>query len=414
VAMRILWDSPSSGLPSLRAKLRDFFAGGVLACGCGTNAASSIDICHFALLESGPAGKPSQLNADDLAPGFFLAFDFVASSEHDTPSERSVSNVNGGVKGVAKPPSSVREQPPSGDLSKAATPGSSRPLTEDLTAPVEAPASLSIASHLTVLIVATADGAQEREAPYWDVYCSGPHAQWAWRALLGNGTSGPSFTSLDRLKQSQAKRNSAWPLPPPPFVLSSKAMSLAPGSMQSLTSHELLGLSWIFNGPQGDKVRPVLLPQQEPVKTNAITAFCAALCGKTKTLEASGHGDVEGSGLAICGDFEASLCTRDWRMIASLLDEALASGVEAWTLCCAALTRLAHDTAAASAGTCGRTLPLLFSDMRTMPLRNVELIPDGPLPIMNGTDAPALQKPLGTLKASPGVDAWLRVCRPAA
>jgi len=415
MAVRILWDGPGSVAPSMRTMLRDFLAHGVLACGCNTANARSIDICQFSVLESGPSGTPSQMKADDLAPGFFLVFDLVQSERHHgsvTPSERSVSDNR---TGVAKPPSSVKITP-SGDMPKATTP-------RELQAAAEVRPNPTIPSNLTVLIVAAADAASDREASFCDVYCSGPHAQWAWRALLGNGAGGPNFSAFQRLRRPlSASKNSAcptWPLPPPPFVLSSRTATPASVKATELpTSYELLGLSWIFNGPQGELVRPVLLPQEDILAQGALQACCSALCGKTQMQAAIDLGGIDGAeGLAICSDFEASLTTRNWRTASRFLEEALASGLEPWTLCSAALARLAHDIAAATSGTQGRTLPLLFSSQSVAAVgsaRSVELIPDGPLPIMNKTSFQTPQQPVASLKASPGLDAWLKVCRPAA
>jgi len=122
-------------------------------------------------------------------------------------------------------------------------------------------------------------------------------------------------------------------------------------------------------------------------------------------------GGIEGAdGLAICADFEASLATQNWRMTSRFLDEALSSGVMPWLLCNTTLSRLAHNIGAAIAGTRGSMLPLVAADSSN----NVTLILDGSLPVNIRTGSEPPVRPFRMPLAGPGMDAWLRVCRPAA
>lgn len=283
---------------------------------------------------------------------------------------------------------------------------------------------------------------------FWDVHISGPHAHWAWRALLGSGASGPTFASFSRNTapgKAVAANGMAWPVPVPACLIATSAShSGGPGSPSGA---EFAGHSWLFNGPQAANARGMFIPQgtfREAIAGGGFASCCAALCGKRPPPLAppaddvvSGleeDGDVEG--LASCADFEASMLARSWRLAPQLLEEALAAGVEAWALCSVSLARVAHDMAAAAAGARGRALPLLVAintDGVGAPskaaggapapdTKAVALVPEGPLPLLLGsagevgaaTNGHACGSQLGALRLTEGVQAWLRVCRPVA
>jgi hypothetical protein len=62
-------------------------------------------------------------------------------------------------------------------------------------------------------------------------------------------------------------------------------------------------------------------------------------------------------------------------------------------------------------------LPLLSADEKGngMPVSSVALVPEGPEPLLVQADCSAPRTaPLGTMKSTPSVQAWLRLCKPAA
>jgi len=261
-------------------------------------------------------------------------------------------------------------------------------------------------------------------APFWDVYCSGPHAQWAWRALLGSGASAPGFAAFHcsngtyRSAAQHDPSNKAWPLPVPSCILSTSA-SAAKGCPGRPTGREFLGLAWLLHGPKAVSARLALLPTAGGGST--LAGCCGALCGRKRHTLLSIGLDDDGlvDGLTSCADFEASLIARSWRTAPQYLDQALAAGVEAWALCAAVLARIAHDFAADAAGSLGRALPLLQDLVQTDAAgkgskKAVALVVEGPQPLTLGLAARPSCTPLGSIRASAGVKAWLRLCKPAA
>lgn len=181
-----------------------------------------------------------------------------------------------------------------------------------------------------------------------------------------------------------------------------------------------MGLSWLFNGPKAASARTALLPRRQGGGSWALC--CAALCGKRVSHVALGlEDDGEVDGLMSCADFEASLIARCWRTAPQCLDQALASGVEAWALCAVVLARIAHDSAADAAGALGRALPLLHVTLQADTdkvdrgvKKAVALVAEGPQPLTVGLAALPSCAPLGSIRVSAGVQAWLRLCKPAA
>jgi hypothetical protein len=169
----------------------------------------------------------------------------------------------------------------------------------------------------------------------------------------------------------------------------------------------------MFNGPQGAELRAQMFPEEE--ETNPIAACCAALCGKASTATKVDFGSDSSDNLAICSDFEASFISRSWKMAPRFLDEVMASGVDSWALCSVALARVVRDIALSCVGHRAQGLPLLLTDqVGAGGAQNAFLIPDGALPIMSGKGPHSLLQPFGQIRTNPGVDAWLRLCRPAA
>jgi len=126
------------------------------------------------------------------------------------------------------------------------------------------------------------------------------------------------------------------------------------------------------------------------------------------------------AGLTSLADFEAALLARRFGRVAPLLNEALGGGIEAWALCCASLTRVTHDAAAAVAGVRGRALPLLrvasSGREENGNATRVALVRDGAEPMRLGTtvEPTAVDDCLGSIRLSMGVQAWLRLCKPMA
>lgn len=401
LAIRVYWDPPSKGAgidavatPTLRTALRDLLARGALVAGVQTSSKNPtpprlfIDVFRFFLLEAGPTGPAtSDKDNDALIPGFVLTFDLASAVSRD-------------------------EDPKASD-----------------------------ARRLTTLIVGasttTAGSSKGPNAPFWDVYCVGPHAQWAWRALLGSGTSGPTFTachSADTARPGGAR----WLLPPPAACLFTAAawdqVANQYGASPT-TVRQLFGLSWLFNGPRGEGARIRLLQSSgaDPpgASDNPIAACCAALCGKALRRDDGDKvsGDVP---LSSCADFEAALFSRSWRLATDCLNEVLealfassSKTIEPWAFCAQILARLAHDGAGAVAGSRGRALPLLGAaggESATGGARAVALVPDGSLPILSGGSSKEDRAPNDAsagamqhrLRSGPGLEAWLRLCRPAA
>merc|ERR1740123_477261 len=182
VSARLIWDSADSQPPSLRTVIRDFLARGALR-----NRASSggpcflLQVHRFVLLESGPGGSAGWVSADDLGPGFLLVFGLVSAT--------SLSNHGGqqdsGGATAAKPPGSP------GPLSARQADAAGNGVQED-----DLGALGSASRRLTAMIVGSSCNDNNDGAPFWDVHCSGPHAQWAWRALLGSGASAPGFAAF--------------------------------------------------------------------------------------------------------------------------------------------------------------------------------------------------------------------------
>jgi len=215
-------------------------------------------------------------------------------------------------------------------------------------------------------------------------------------------------------------------MPAPTCTISCKTvLNNQPEPVKSLTDYESFGLSWLFNGADGSNARAGILQGKLDCSPNAFAACCAALCGKSAQHPASRDGvDFHDcvDGLGVCADFHAALLARNWRMMAEVLQECLDAGVEMWTMCHAALVRMIHDLAATVAGSRGRALPLLCvagsssSSPTSNSCRKVALVPDGPLPIIAASRLaqPRFQERSTTLNHGPGVEAWLRICRPAA
>lgn len=447
---------------------------------------------RFVLLESGPCGPPAPMCLDSLAPGFLLVFDLVpVLPAQDSMSDADVESV---CQGSLHEPVAATRAVLSGATARSGSGGVARGDTEgtarsDNEGPVahrsggepalrgssddDVAATLlkdSITQRLTSVLLGVSY--EEQRAPSkdsaggraslgagtvcWDVQVSGPHAHWAWRALLGSGAGGPTFASFRRnaAPSPSSKVEIAngsgieWPVPPPTCVIATS--SLHSGGPGAPSGDEFASHSWLFNGPQAANARGVFVPQgalQEAMGGGTFAECCAALCGKKSPQEdvVSGleeDGCVEG--LVSCADFEASMLARRWRSAPALLEEALAAGVEAWALCSISLARVAHDIAAAAAGARGRALPLLVAvrsgnGAATAPLnaagaaedattKAVALVPDGPPPLFAGPDllhdgptdgqanghSAGKAAHLGVLRATPGVRAWLRVCRPVA
>jgi len=412
ISARFVWDAPGTAPPQLRTLLRDFLAQGTLGSTATGGPPRFVEVRRFALLEAGPANATGDAdNPDSLSPGFLLVFDLVAEPSLG----RSVT--------PKPPPSALAKSPSGGNFAD-------NPMTLPEDELIEDPAS-----RFTAVIVGASNTAigKSSSAPFWDVYCSGPHAHWAWRTLLGSGASGIGFSAFRRVVAKGNSNTSTavsdvptpWPLPPPVCVASTSASSGQPGGlMDETTGTEFVSLSWLFNGPQAATARSALLPQsaQDSLPGGGFAKCCAALCGKENSAQISSGLEEDGEilGLVSFADFEASLLARRWRSAPRFLEEALAGSVEVWALCATALARFAHDAAGAVAGARGRALPLLY-DLGDKGhgsgggrSKVVAVVPDGGQPLVVGPEPPAPQAALGPARPSHGLQAWLRICRPAA
>lgn len=433
LSARILWDNSAAGAPSLRAALRDFCAAGVIGTaapagsGAGVNATASraFEARRFVLLEAGPTGAASESAADGLGPGFLFVFDLVARLGRLPDAEMSQVCLDSTGAPATKPPPSIRANTPSGNANAGMAVLPTMQLGEEELLP-------GAASHLTALIVGASEvGAQKggsSGAPFWDVYCIGPHAQWGLRAFLSSRSMGQGFSGFrctatkagKSAAQGSSSPKSPWPLAPPSCVLTQVDEGGGLFSSDAPTPVELVGFSWLFNGPTAATGRTVLRPTAAG-GGGALAQCCAALFGKASRNDAAARAAIEDNrdvrGLPTCADFEAALLSRNFRELPRLLDEVLAAGAEAWALCAASLARVAHDAAAIATGVRGQALPLLGSTDAGSGPRVVVLVPDGPPPIaLRAGTSPAAGggASLGPLKASSGMEAWLRLCRPAA
>lgn len=430
VAARLRWDDPqSSGPPSLRATLRDFLSRGCLGSFGNAGAAWRIQVHRFALLEAGPAGCPvGAAAADDLAPGFFLAFDLVPA---DGPSTGRA------IAGVASPSPRRRQ---SASPAPARSPGTSGANIGTL-GEEEDIANLAgggATPRLTALIVGTGWAALCKDAapvPFWDVYCSGPHARWAWRAVLGHGTTaGLCFSSLlwnnhvrpgSSTPATSSTGAAAWPLLPPACILSTLAASAlahSPDGGEVASSFDFADMCWLLNGPRAEATRASLIPASVIVG-RSLASCCAVMCGRdVRAPRLRVQDDEITDGLADCANFEVCLLSRSWRAAPKFLSNVLNAGVEAWALCSAALARIARDFEANVAGTCAVSLPLLSTSAisggpanpRIRGQVDVMLVPEGPHPVALSCACTNGGECLASVRVSPGVSAWLSLCKPAA
>ncbi|CAE7807180.1 unnamed protein product [Symbiodinium sp. CCMP2592] len=364
--VRVLWTDVKNGVPkqsppSLRTALRDLLANGAL--GYDAKSAShvkSLALHYFALLDC-ESDAGARADASDLEPGFILAFDFQTNETKHTPQDSQDT-------GTAEP-----DRDSSGGLLDliAAHPGQG----------------------LTFVLVRTSSDPTQR---FWDILCSGPHAYWAWHALLqaGHGHK-PTFTGFTKLR---GKASTAGEVPVPSCLLSASASSVNRSDLDlsDVSPDDLAAVAWLLCGPQAKEARDRLTTAIEA--QSSWSSCCSALCrggGRVPSFNFTGT-------LACCAEFEACLLARNWHEMPYLLNEALASGVEAWALCVTALARLARDTAAAA-------LPLLNSSEEVGP--HVTLLPEGPQLLRNED----LSSPLLTgTDVTSAVQVWLAVCRPCA
>ncbi|CAE8620179.1 unnamed protein product, partial [Polarella glacialis] len=149
-------------------------------------------------------------------PGFILAFDLVDRAEFlKAESNASAEEVEQPARGHSKTvPQKQRQAAGLEDLAAlaAGVPG------------------------LTFVVVGTSGVVQPGDGDdFWDVLCSGPHAQWAWHALLGYGGAAQTvFADFRRLDSSQRPLDDvdlSWRLRRPPCVLSASPL-FATGSGQ--------------------------------------------------------------------------------------------------------------------------------------------------------------------------------------
>lgn len=420
VSARLLWDASACAAPQLRTVLRNFIASG--AEGACSAKPRAIDIKEFVLLEAGPSGSPGPSSLDSLSPGFLLVFGLPVAPE--APASGAAQPPDSGRAAVRPLPSIERSTPSGGPTigvrsrGYEATPSTTASSMED-----EGLAPL-LASGLTAVVVGVSSsgsrsGARGDIAPYWDVFCAGPHAQWAWRALLGNGTAaGLSFEGFRKASAPPATPSATsgagqprWPLPPPTCVLTTSSQQTC--YQEKPTQAELASFSWLFNGPQAANARSALLSSSSAaVPVNGFAAWCSRLSGKS----AAGHGDAPTGGFGDCAaeSFDELLLARAWHAMPRLLDGALAAGCEAWALCAAALARAAHDAAGAAAGARGCALPLLGRGSGPG-VNQLFLVPEGPGPLTLGAGPEVSHEAgLGAIGRLGGVQAWLRLCRPAA
>lgn len=182
------------------------------------------------------------------------------------------------------------------------------------------------------------------------------------------------------------------------------------------TPAEFVGFSWLFNAPSAMNARQALGTSTSE-GGNPIAACCAALCGKgpTQELHVALQDTPDVPGLSTCAAAEVAILSRNLWEMPRLLDEVLTAGAEAWSLLATSFARLAHDAAAEAAGSQARHLPLLaeLSGASSGSAR-VGLVPEGPPPVAAGLRLSQPGAPLGSVRLRPGVEAWLRLCRPLA
>jgi len=217
-------------------------------------------------------------------------------------------------------------------------------------------------------------------------------------------------------------------MPAPAWILASAMAKVHVGEQhEALTGIELACFSWLFNGPRAASARAALLPPTPVRGGNGIGRCCAAFFNRERHYIDAVVGLQEDcdicDGLVSSVAFDIALLARNLRSTPRYLEDALAAGAESWELCATSLRRIAHDFAADVAGRYGRCLPLLciHSDYPgdhggrfVCSAETVALVPDGPSPLVVGQIDPLSDASLGALRPSPGMTAWLRLCRPAA
>eukprot|EP00929_Paragymnodinium_shiwhaense_P024377 TRINITY_DN15017_c0_g1_i1.p1 TRINITY_DN15017_c0_g1~~TRINITY_DN15017_c0_g1_i1.p1 ORF type:complete len:1553 (+),score=278.20 TRINITY_DN15017_c0_g1_i1:434-4660(+) len=454
ISARLLWEATGSQPLQLRSALRNFLARGTLGNPTGGGVpAKSIHLRRFVLLDSGPAGAATA-TSDPLSPGFALLFDLAPVMQ--TSAGGAYDDV--GSHPGAKPPGSMPHATPSGAgvAPVAGAAGAAAPVSPSYDDDIFA----AVATQgLTALVVGVSSGGSSSSSTasasskdispsYWDVYCSGPHAQWAWRTFLGTAGGSLGFSGFRKQSQKAGNRPAAetaadlWPLPPPACILSDKQTSSparSAGAEGGLSGKDLVNCCWLLNGPQAGPARASLLPASSgpsgpAAAPSGIAACCAAVLGKKPPraledealLPAIRPQDCGSEALVSSADFDVALAARNWAAIPKLFSSALASGVEPWMLCSATLGRQARDCAGASAGLRGRALPIMYqlpdagqsgnatgSQAEPASTCLIGLVPEGPEPVTLGAIA-STGISLGSVRASPGVQAWLRVSRPSA
>eukprot|EP00931_Biecheleriopsis_adriatica_P041242 TRINITY_DN23598_c0_g2_i1.p1 TRINITY_DN23598_c0_g2~~TRINITY_DN23598_c0_g2_i1.p1 ORF type:complete len:1875 (+),score=358.48 TRINITY_DN23598_c0_g2_i1:601-5625(+) len=419
--VRLLWEGKGSRKPRLRSVLRDLLAQSALGSE-EARGAKRLKFHYFALIEARAAGSAlPAAGSSDLTPGFILAFDLESpATESSEVGTESAPN----CPAVATPrkygsPSSGSPLPPEGTPSTPSRRAASEEL-EGADAGLTALVTSSSMTHLTFVVVRASHGARQQSgAPFWDVLCTGPHAQWAWHALLGAGSRGPTFAGFRRC-QGEGDGDSSWPFPAPAHVLSAAPLSGSPTkAARGSNSDELASLAWLFAGPQSAESARALLATtlaEETGSAGGFAACCAALCGKSRP-SSSMKSFMFAGGLACCTEFEACLLLRSWADAPRLLEEALSEGAEAWELCAAVLARFARDTAGSAAGERGKALPLLrATDLGNAACAELTLISEGPRLLVDGQAVMAEPSPLltGSNARGAGIEAWLCICQPAA
>ena len=369
--VRVLWTDVKHGVPkqsppSLRIALRDLLANGAL----GYASQKSLVLHYFALLDC-----DARADTSDLEPGFILAFDLETKPSQDSQLHEALVE--------------MRSESPECGLSAGLA---------DL-----------IAAHpgqgLTFVLVRTSSDPTQR---FWDILCSGPHAYWAWHALLqaGHGSK-PTFTGFSKLREHGKVEEGDFPLPS--CLLSASSLKCTDLDLSDVSPDELAAVAWLLCGPQAKEARDRLTMAIEAQSWSSWSC-CSALCrARVPSFNFTGT-------LACCAEFEACLLARNWHEMPYLLNEALSSGVEAWALCVTALARLARDTAAAAASG-GCKLPLLNSseDEHVHSAHSrVTLLPEGPQ-LLRNEEYEDLSSPLLTgTDVTSAVQVWLAVCRPCA
>ena len=318
--------------------------------------AKSLVLHYFALLDCEACSDSS-----DLEPGFILAFDLETRSSQSAQSGK----------------------------------GASAETEPDASAGLFDLFAAHPAQGLTFVLVRTSSEPKQR---FWDILCSGPHAYWAWHALLQAGHGKPTFTGFAKLR---ARKHGEDEVPVPSCLLSATSLKAEAEQAEHLDSDlspdDLAAVAWLLCGPQAKEARDRLTLAMEANRSNRC---CLPFCRRSpQPFNFTGT-------LACCAEFEACLLARNWHEMPYLLSEALSSGVEAWALCVSALARLARDTAAAAAR-CGGLLPLLHSRSQ-----DVTLLPEGPQ-LLRNEDLSSYPLLTGTDVTS-AVQVWLAVCRPCA